>query len=332
MKRPPFFAFYPADFANDINVEAMSTLQVGAYMLLLCKAWQAEPPASLPNDDQILARLARVDAATWAEIKAGVLVPFRVGEDGRLHSKRLRLEYDNAMQRMQANRDKARGAAKSRWSKKGTCSEHAPSMRQAMPEQCPSNATEIRDWRLENTEEFAADAAPATGSEPNPEPEPADTPEAQPAAKPTTPKPKPAPRANKPRERNLLFDAVAEVTGLDAVTAGSHIGKVSSILAGADPPYTPDEVRTFGKRFPELCSYARGERTRPTLGELQKNIGLVRADKSPPVVARPRPLAENPMIRGAVLDEIHPPKGSPCKLSTASQTVSRPTTSTPSAL
>lgn len=108
MSRPSFFAFYPADFANDINVEAMSTLQVGAYVLLLCKAWQSDPPASLPNDDQILARFARVDAAVWQEIRAGVLVPFRLGTDGKLHSKRLRLEYDNALKRMRIAKENGR--------------------------------------------------------------------------------------------------------------------------------------------------------------------------------------------------------------------------------
>src|SRR4051812_39024339 len=102
MDWPPVFAFYPGGFSSDPHVEAMSTLQVGAYMLLLCKAWQAEPPASLPNDDQILARLARVDPDVWAEIKWGVLVPFRLGTDGRLHSKRLRQEYDEALRRMKA--------------------------------------------------------------------------------------------------------------------------------------------------------------------------------------------------------------------------------------
>lgn len=106
--RPAFFAFYPADFANDIHVEAMSTLQVGAYVLLLCKAWQGDPPASLPDDDQILARFARVDAAVWGEIRAGVLAPFRLGTDGRLHSKRLRLEYDAVLKRMRVARENGR--------------------------------------------------------------------------------------------------------------------------------------------------------------------------------------------------------------------------------
>lgn len=100
MERPPYFAFYPVDFASDLHVEAMSTLQVGAYMLLLCKAWQADPPASLPSDDQILARLARLDPVVWAEVRSGVLAPFSLGSDGRLHQKRLRQEYDRSVQKM----------------------------------------------------------------------------------------------------------------------------------------------------------------------------------------------------------------------------------------
>ncbi|AMV24553.1 hypothetical protein VT84_09170 [Gemmata sp. SH-PL17] len=147
MERPPYFAFYPTDFANDINVEAMSTLQVGAYMLLLCKAWQAEPPASLPNDDQVLARLARLDAVTWAEVKAGVLVPFRLGTDGRLHSKRLRREYDEALKRMKLAREHGRAGAEKRWTGGRTgatanANSHPIGVAIAtpMPGHCPSNA------------------------------------------------------------------------------------------------------------------------------------------------------------------------------------------------
>lgn len=102
--RPPFFAFYPADFAGDINVEAMSTLAVGAYILLLCKAWQSDPPGSLPNNDQTLARLARLSAVEWAEVSAAVLACFELRPDGRLHQARLRAEYDKAISVMKAKR------------------------------------------------------------------------------------------------------------------------------------------------------------------------------------------------------------------------------------
>jgi uncharacterized protein YdaU (DUF1376 family) len=108
---PPYFAFYPADFANDHKVEAMTTAQVGAYILLLCKAWQADPPGSLPNDDQTLARYARMSAVEWAESKAAVLNPFTFGKDGRLHQQRLRREYDIAAKRVKD----AKNAASVRW-------------------------------------------------------------------------------------------------------------------------------------------------------------------------------------------------------------------------
>ena len=132
--RPPYFAFYPADFANDINVEAMSTLQVGAYLLLLCKAWQAEPPASLPSDDVVLARLSRVELAVWLEIKSGVLALFRPGTDGRLHNKRLRQEYDKARQLIETRKRVAASGAAARWKP------DASSMPEASGKQCLGNA------------------------------------------------------------------------------------------------------------------------------------------------------------------------------------------------
>lgn len=81
----------------------------------------------------------------------------------------------------------------------------------------------------------------------------------------------------KPGKPNPLFDAIAEVCGADPATAGGFIGKVSAALAAADPPYTPEDVREFGRRFLTLCPWAVGERTRPELGELQKHIGKIRA-------------------------------------------------------
>lgn len=100
-----------------------------------------------------------------------------------------------------------------------------------------------------------------------------------------SPRTKPPP---KPRPRNPLFDAVAEVTGSDPVTAGAHVGKVAALLAKADPPYTPEDVMEFGRRFLSICTYATGERDRPTLGEIEKNIGRLRAG---PSVADPPPAA-----------------------------------------
>lgn len=177
MNRPPFFAFYPSDFANDINVESMSTLQVGAYILLLCKAWQAEPPASLPSDDALLARLARVDLAVWLEIKDGVLVAFRPGTDGRLHNKRLRLEYDKASRLI---RDKSRAGQKGaerRWSNGRP---NGSAIADPMARQCPGNAIQSQSQIEESVPSELTAGPPAGGAEQPAPPVASKTPRAAP--------------------------------------------------------------------------------------------------------------------------------------------------------
>jgi uncharacterized protein YdaU (DUF1376 family) len=133
MTRPRYFAFYPADFAGDINVEAMTTLQVGAYILLLCKAWQADPPASLPNDDAVLARLARLTPAEWSEAKAGVLSPFVLGTDDRWHQKRLRQEYETARALIRKRAKAGEVGASVRWQS------HGNRMAEPLRPQCEGN-------------------------------------------------------------------------------------------------------------------------------------------------------------------------------------------------
>jgi len=75
------------------------------------------------------------------------------------------------------------------------------------------------------------------------------------------------------RERDPLFDAIAEVCQVDPITTGPSIGKVKAALLKASPPYSPDEVRAFGKGW-----WAWDRRTDPpSLWNLQEKIGKVRA-------------------------------------------------------
>lgn len=125
----PYFQFYPKDFASDGKVEAMSTTAVGAYILLLCKAWLETPPASLPNDDCTLARWSRVSSDEWAEVKTMVLAAFTPGAGNRLYQKRLRAEYDKLVEKSNA----ASQSAAKRWGK----SERNAN---ALPTHCEGNA------------------------------------------------------------------------------------------------------------------------------------------------------------------------------------------------
>lgn len=85
------------------------------------------------------------------------------------------------------------------------------------------------------------------------------------------------PKQKKERERDLLFDAIAEVTASDPKASGSHIGRVKKHLLSAEPPYTPEEVR---KWFDLLRSegWIKGY---PSLGFLEQTIGKVRAKPLP---------------------------------------------------
>lgn len=112
-EHPPAFLFYPRDFSNDGKVEAMNTEEVGAYILLLCKSWREDPPGSIPDDDCVLARWARLTPDRWSVCRTSVLAAFTLGTDSRWHQKRLRREYERLMERKRENQK----AAKSRWHK-----------------------------------------------------------------------------------------------------------------------------------------------------------------------------------------------------------------------
>ncbi len=118
-------------------------------------------------------------------------------------------------------------------------------------------------------------------------------------------KPKQPAKARKP---DPLFDAVAEVTNSDPVVSGAHVGKVRALLAKADPPYTPAEVREFGRRFEELCPYAKGEGRRPSLGEIEKNIGKVRSPPPSQCTPTKMPHADD-IVR--IMTEWRPPQNAP---------------------
>lgn len=91
----PFFNFYPKDFASDGKVEAMTTEEIGAYILLLAKAWHEQPPCSVPDDNSILARWTRLGDDGWLRARPRVVVCFYL-RDGRLFQPRLELEYRKA--------------------------------------------------------------------------------------------------------------------------------------------------------------------------------------------------------------------------------------------
>ena len=93
--KAPAFQFYPGDFLSSPDVQIMEAHEVGAYLLLLCAAWQSERPGYLPNDEGRLRRLARLTPDQWRESSALVLGKFPVQEEGEYRAnKRMLTELD----------------------------------------------------------------------------------------------------------------------------------------------------------------------------------------------------------------------------------------------
>ncbi|WP_426163060.1 DUF1376 domain-containing protein [Sandarakinorhabdus sp. DWP1-3-1] len=92
----------------------LTTLEHGAYLLLLMEAWR-RPTCSLPDDDRLLARLAGLAMDDWLAIKATVMEFWK--RDGRTKTfaqKRLSAEAVYVRGKSKVQREKA---AK-RWGKK----------------------------------------------------------------------------------------------------------------------------------------------------------------------------------------------------------------------
>lgn len=142
--KPPYFSFYPKDFSADSVVESMSTLGVGAYILLLCKAWHEEPAGSLPNDDCILSRWARLGSDDWVAVRSEVLAAFTLAKDGRYHQRRMREEFNEFLVKSK----KASASANKRWNKDAT----------ALRPHCEGNARASGSGSNSGSEEKKGDA------------------------------------------------------------------------------------------------------------------------------------------------------------------------------
>ncbi|WP_258052341.1 DUF1376 domain-containing protein [Mesorhizobium sp. INR15] len=95
---------YVSDFVGDTL--ALSTEQIGAYMLLLMAMWNAG--GALPDDDAKLARVVRMSTKKWRAISADLLTFFERGK-GEISHNRLTKELRKSL-----IKSEARAAAGSR--------------------------------------------------------------------------------------------------------------------------------------------------------------------------------------------------------------------------
>ena len=123
----------------------LTTIEHGAYLLLLMAMWRAD--GKLPNDDKLLARYARVTAGQWKRIKPVLWPFFRVSSDS-ITQGRLTDELEAVRQKSRRQSDNA----KSRWLKTNETDDAT-----ALPPQSHGYATHTHTHTT-NTDANASDA------------------------------------------------------------------------------------------------------------------------------------------------------------------------------
>lgn len=110
----------------------LSTIQHGAYLLLLMAYWRERAP--LPDDDEELRAITKTERAEWKRMRPTIARFFKV-DAGVWWHKRVEAEILAADKRKAGAVSKAKAAAEARW---GQANADAPSIPQAMPEECPT--------------------------------------------------------------------------------------------------------------------------------------------------------------------------------------------------
>ena len=112
MSATPWMRFFPADYLADTR--RLTTEQHGAYLLLLMDSWTS---GALPDDDAVLARVAGLDAESWARTRPAIAGYFEIADGKWVHA-RIEQEREHAQAYAQASSGRGKKAAAARWGKK----------------------------------------------------------------------------------------------------------------------------------------------------------------------------------------------------------------------
>lgn len=117
-RRAMSFLFEPARFKNDEAVRMMSLEARGAYAILFCELWDQPEPGVVPDDDRLLASLARATPEEWVRIGSDVRRAFDAQQRPGYLVQRGLVATVKAQDRFIASQSHAgHVAAKARWDK-----------------------------------------------------------------------------------------------------------------------------------------------------------------------------------------------------------------------
>lgn len=131
----------------------LSAEQHGAYLLLLMEAWR-RPTCSLPDDDEMLARLACMNTERWA-FNRDIVMAFWTFDGRRKEWSQLRLTDEREYVRVKSLSQRDKAAKRWKTKEKGD----AAAMPEGMPNGCPLPTPTIADTNVSTLSEIPASPA-----------------------------------------------------------------------------------------------------------------------------------------------------------------------------
>jgi uncharacterized protein YdaU (DUF1376 family) len=112
IQKPEWFKMDPAKFLSDAQVDAMSTLELGACFRLLCRQWI---DGFIPDDLHLLARLCRLDAAAMGEAWVTLEAFFPILGPGKRANRFMWVEREKVIADLERRSDQGTKWAHKRW-------------------------------------------------------------------------------------------------------------------------------------------------------------------------------------------------------------------------
>jgi len=145
MAKSPAFQLYVDDLLGSGTVQAASTEEIGAYVLLMCHDWTE---GGFVFDERRLANVCRLSVArirlAWAHLSAKF--PER---EGRRYNPRLERERQKQAEWMARASEKGRKGASARW--QGQCPDDATGIEEPMPSTMPGDGIPVSRFPVTTT-------------------------------------------------------------------------------------------------------------------------------------------------------------------------------------
>src|ERR1700684_787401 len=152
LMKPPWFKIDPAQFLCDAQVDAMSTVELGACFRLMCRQWI---DGFIPDDAHLLARLCRLDAPAMGEAWVTLSQFYPVVSDAKRANRYMWIEREKVTAELEKKSDEGTRAAHKRWGE-------VRKQRDAAPNGSPMPEPMQEEIRLE--ENKTSSSEPKTGS------------------------------------------------------------------------------------------------------------------------------------------------------------------------